>query len=215
LSRFDKFQPAKSYAGKAAGEPKQEYTNFYDNGVLQADDSIRELLDALRGKDYLKSALIVITADHGESLGEHHLFAHANSVREELLQVPLLIIEAGADKSPDWNRRAFNSQLDIAPTLLHDLRIPVPASWVGRPVQFGEARGDQRTFTFFQLKPNIGLYDHRQPDRLWKYWVDTATGEEFAFDISSDSGERQNLIWQVPLPLRHEWRKAAYSTQVD
>jgi glucan phosphoethanolaminetransferase (alkaline phosphatase superfamily) len=215
LSRFLKFQPMKSYAGKAEGLPKTEFTNYYDNGVLQADDTIRELLDTLKAKGYLKSALVVITADHGESLGEHNLFAHANSVREELLQVPLLVIDAGTDKPPELNRRSFSLQIDIAPTVLHDLRMPAPDSWGGRPLQLGAQSAEPPTFTFFQLKPYVGLYDQRQPDRLWKYWVDTNTSEEFAFDIGQDPREQQNLIWQVPLPLRHEWRKTAYSTLVD
>ena len=215
LDRFDTFQPSHSYAGKASGDPAVEYTNHYDNGVLQADDTIRELLEALRQKGFLQSALVVITADHGESLGEHGLFAHANSVREEVLRVPLLVIDTEAGHPPEAKASTFDEQIDIAPTILHALRMAIPASWVGHPLQAAGGAAPSPELSFFQLKPNLGLYDLRQPGRTWKYWVDTNNGDEFAFDLAIDAHEQTNLIWQVPLPLRHEWRRTAYSTQTD
>ena len=44
--------------------------NNYDNGILEADDTIRRLFDALDRKGYLANSIVVITADHGEGLGD-------------------------------------------------------------------------------------------------------------------------------------------------
>jgi arylsulfatase A-like enzyme len=211
---FSKFQPHKSYAHHMSGKPEQQYTNHYDNGVLQADAVIHELITLLQTKKYLKNALVVITADHGESLGEHQLFSHANSVQEELLRTPLLIIDF-ADNSPlSIKAPSFISQVDISPTILHELKMAIPTSWYGHPIQLNDVQNKKDDFTFFQLLPNIGLYDHRQPNKLFKYWVNIQTGEEYAFDLSVDAKEQHNIIWQVPAELKYEWRKTAYATQL-
>ncbi len=92
------FQPAKRYLFRSGHDTgpgairDESATNFYDNGVVKTDAIIEALLATLQRKGYLRNALVVITADHGESLGEHGLFSHTNSVREELLR-----ISAGAD----------------------------------------------------------------------------------------------------------------------
>ncbi|HEY1314189.1 MAG TPA: sulfatase-like hydrolase/transferase, partial [Steroidobacteraceae bacterium] len=98
--------------------------NFYDNGVVRADAVIGELLALLKTKGYLEDALVVITADHGESLGEHGLYHHANSVREEVLRVPLVMIGYGRPLQLPATTRTFASQVDIAPTILRELHLP-------------------------------------------------------------------------------------------
>ena len=70
-------------------------TNYYDDGILSADHVIQKLVELLRQKGYLRKALVVVTADHGEALGEHGIFAHANSVHEEVLKVPVVFIANG------------------------------------------------------------------------------------------------------------------------
>lgn len=108
--------------------------NYYDNGVVRADAVIGELLALLQDKGYLEDALVVITADHGESLGEHGLYHHANSVREEVLRVPLVMIAYGRPLLLPATPRTFASQVDIAPTILRELHLPQPSSWVGQPL---------------------------------------------------------------------------------
>ncbi|MGH9521906.1 MAG: sulfatase-like hydrolase/transferase, partial [Terriglobales bacterium] len=73
------FQPSSNYMlhpssdTGSTSETLQTATNFYDNGVVAADHVIATLLEQLKQKKYLDDALVVITADHGESLGEHGL----------------------------------------------------------------------------------------------------------------------------------------------
>ena len=98
--------------------------NFYDNGVVRSDAVIAELLAQLKEKGYLQDALVVITADHGESLGEHGLYHHANSVREEVLRIPLVFIAYGSPLRLPPQVRDFASQVDIAPTILKELGLP-------------------------------------------------------------------------------------------
>ena len=182
---------------------RQQFENYYDNGVIQADKMIASLLDVLAKKEYLKRALVVITADHGESLGEHGLYVHANSVRESNLRIPLLFIPYGYE-SKIQTPRANVAQIDISPTILTDLGMTLPASWTGVALQVP----DTRTFSYFQQKQETGLIDARDPLHLRKYWTDRRRGTEYAFDLSGDPQENSNVIEVVAPQMRQEWRAA-------
>lgn len=185
-----------------AGRPSERTTNFYDNGVVQADEIIRDLLEILRRKGYLDNAVVAITADHGELLGEHGLFQHAHSVREEVLRIPFVLISYGYKPVRSIDNQSLASQVDIAPTILAELGIPRPATWSGVPLQESVVRN----FTYFRERFDGGLIDHRDPGHLWKYWVNSETGEEYAFNLSMDPRETLNAISEVPLDHRLEWR---------
>ena len=71
-----------------------DYANGYDNGILQADSAIRELFHRLEAKGYLQNSLVVITGDHGDSLGERGLIGHSHNLYAEEVTPPLLIYDA-------------------------------------------------------------------------------------------------------------------------
>jgi glucan phosphoethanolaminetransferase (alkaline phosphatase superfamily) len=204
------FEPASRYAFRdsrdtgADGKPLQSAVNFYDNGVLQADEVIHDLLKTLQKKGYLQNTLVVVTADHGESLGEHGLFHHANSVREELLRVPLLLISYGYPARPLAPQRAFPSQVDIAPTILSELDLARPGSWVGLPLQDSAAP----PFSYFTEHSMAGLLDRRDSGTVWKYWRDSKSSTERVFDLSADPHEEQDLSTQTSLARINGWRAA-------
>ena len=63
----------------------------YDAGIKYADDAIGRLMQALDRRDLSKNTLVVITADHGESLGQHGLAYHGQALYWELIHVPMVI----------------------------------------------------------------------------------------------------------------------------
>lgn len=198
-----KFAPAATYA-RAEGKDGEggRGINFYDNGVLQADAVIHELLQTLGRKGYLKNAVVAITADHGESLGEHGLYRHTNSVREAALRIPFVLLSYGYRPGRPLDGQAIASQVDIAPTLLAELGMPQPPTWSGVPLQAPAAR----EFTYFQERADVGLVDHRDPRNVWKYWVSSATRREYAFNLIADPREDANAIHRVPPERLREWR---------
>jgi arylsulfatase A-like enzyme len=177
--------------------------NFYDNGVLRADDVIGQLMTLLKDKGYLEDSLVVITADHGESLGEHGLYHHANSVREEVLHVPLIMLAYGRPLKMPNPPRTFASQVDIAPTILRELDIPQPSSWVGRPLQFHQ----NIDVSFFTEHAYHGLIDHRDPSNQLKYTVDQDSGAKRVFNLSIDPHEERDLHDQLPAERLKDWQK--------
>jgi arylsulfatase A-like enzyme len=64
----------------------------YDNCIAYLDDQLGKLFAELTTRGVVDETLIIITSDHGESLGEHGLFGHPRSLYQTEIHVPLLII---------------------------------------------------------------------------------------------------------------------------
>ncbi|HYH40455.1 MAG TPA: sulfatase-like hydrolase/transferase, partial [Burkholderiales bacterium] len=195
------FSPAASYAIPANRHPPL-VDNFYDNGVTQADAVIHRILGTLRDKGYLRETLVVITADHGESLGEGGRYSHSQSVAEEAVRIPLLLVAYGYRASGGWREGIVASQVDVAPTIVAELGIAPARTWSGMALQSAFTR----PFTYYQEGYAAGLIDHRDARRPWKYWVDSKGAREHAYDLAADPGETSNVISAVPEILKREWR---------
>jgi tetratricopeptide (TPR) repeat protein len=102
------YDPPEPFASRYPGRP-------YVGEVAYTDSLVGQLLDFLRERGLEENTIVVVTADHGESLGDHEEQTHAFFVYESSMRVPLII------KTPwgDRGRIAANvSTADIAPTLL-------------------------------------------------------------------------------------------------
>lgn len=199
----DDWLPALNYSVPANRTPlrSDEDINFNDNGVKHADREIAELLTVLRAKHYLDRALVVITADHGDALGEHGLYTHANSVHEQVLRIPLILIGYGLRPQPLTNT-TFPSQPDIAPTLLSELGLPIPALWAGH-----DLIQDTAPYTsYFEEHDDAGLLDRSNAQHVWKYWRNSQDQQEYVFDVLHDEPEANNLLKQVPVAQLVAWR---------
>jgi glucan phosphoethanolaminetransferase (alkaline phosphatase superfamily) len=214
LGQFEKFAPHKNYTKDTPRSPGLPQTNHYDNGVLQADAMIQQILEMLKEKSYLDNAIVVITSDHGEGLGEHGYFSHANNVFDEVMRVPLLLSHFKDGSILNSKENSLFSQIDIAPTILHDLGMPKPKTWLGQAIQTATLQTIEKRKVYFQIHPYIGFYSLEKPDELWKYWINTNTRDEYAFNLNADPKELNNLVWQIPIQTRDAWRTLAYSTQI-
>ena len=132
---------------------------LYDGEVAFADELVGLLLSALVRNGLEKSTIVVLTADHGEDLHEHNrYFFHSPSVYRSSMSIPLILAVPGV--LPEGGRTSHPASLvDVAPTILGVLGLPVPSSLQGhnllpggslppRPVRqmaFGETNG--RIFT--------------------------------------------------------------------
>ena len=71
----------------------------YDSCLAHIDDKLGELFDELKRRGVLDRTLVIVTADHGEGLGEHDLFYHGESLYRTEIHVPLLIVAPGEDRA--------------------------------------------------------------------------------------------------------------------
>lgn len=92
-------------------------SGLYDAEIAYTDSRIRELFGDLEAAGVLDESIVVITADHGENLGEHAMMDHQYCLYDSLLHVPLLVC------APRWFPPGevypqIVQSLDIYPTLL-------------------------------------------------------------------------------------------------
>ncbi len=109
------YAPPPGFASAFPGEP-------YAGEIAFVDAEIGRLLSAIDTRFGSRGLLVVATADHGESLGEHGEPAHSHTLYEATQRIPLLL--AGAGLPAGHVAPGPASLIDIAPTLL---------AWVGAP----------------------------------------------------------------------------------
>jgi phosphoglycerol transferase MdoB-like AlkP superfamily enzyme len=172
--------------------PQLNKPDRYDDKVRQADDVIRQIFDVLRAKHYLDDAMVVITGDHGEGLGERH-WAHGWHLYNEDIRIPMLFYDVPAQSYPDLT---FGAQVDIAPTILDRLGLPIPASWDGQSL----LTPSPRRFTYHQtyFTPNRFAVLYRDGSALFKYIATPQYGTEELYDLTTDRGETRNLAANRP-----------------
>lgn len=106
------------------------YRAGYSGEVQFADDQIGALLAGISTRGLLDDARIAVTADHGESLGEHdYWFSHGELLSDELVRVPLLLHAPGLTPGV---RDDIASLIDLLPTLTAMVGIELGGSFRGR-----------------------------------------------------------------------------------
>ena len=94
------------------------------------DDLVGDLLERLEQLFEGQDHVVVFTSDHGEELFERDLVGHAHSLHREVLAVPLVVRFPGASRVGVDERPV--SGLDVVPTLLDAVGLPVPELLAGR-----------------------------------------------------------------------------------
>jgi arylsulfatase A-like enzyme len=201
-ARYRRFTPAVTQLDMPTmfrrGYDRARVVNSYDNGVLQADDTIRQLFGVLDRKGYLHNSIVVITADHGEALAERAdgMYGHINWLYQELITIPMLIY----DESPaEYRGLAYGTQLDVAPTIVDRLGLPIPDGWEGVSL-LDETRPRQTIHQTKLTRPCFAIVDYTAA-QTWKY-MQCASGREELYDLTHDPLEQYSLTWKgdaVPL----------------
>ncbi len=100
------------------------YRQMYVHGVQYADHQVGRILSALRDSGRYEEALIIVLADHGESLTERDLwFDHGTSAHIEQLQIPLIVKYPRSKRGGTHDDR-LTSLMDVTPTVLEQARLP-------------------------------------------------------------------------------------------
>ena len=173
----------------SGSEPSKEYRltyrNNYNNGILQADEMVRTIFKELKIKGLLDNALVIISADHGEYLGEFNRFHHGQEPYEAVSRIPLLVYDPLNRKYPE---RKLASQIDIAPTFLYAIGAKIPPSWQGIPLQV-ETRRNSISIASGETTGVVALIDGKK----YKYLRKRGDHAEWLFDLDSPKAETHNL----------------------
>jgi arylsulfatase A-like enzyme len=90
LNFFDVHDPYGVPSSYRPGDRGEDPTR-YDEGVVYVDKQIAILMDGLKALGLAQNTLVIITADHGESLGNHGLRSHGSTLYWEQIHVPLIV----------------------------------------------------------------------------------------------------------------------------
>jgi tetratricopeptide (TPR) repeat protein len=134
-------------------------------------------------------ALVIVTSDHGEALGEHGEQTHGLFAYEPTLKVPLVVWGPGVTPGRD-GRPARH--IDIAPTILQALGLAVPAPLAGRSLLADPVAGETTYFEALSTNLNRGWAPLRGLLKDGKKWIDLPLPE--LYDLPADPGERANLF---------------------
>jgi arylsulfatase len=129
------------YQAVGALRAPSAYRANYDAEIRYTDDHVQAIVARLRARGIWDRIVFVLTADHGESLGEHgYYFQHGWFAYEDCVRVPLLV--RAPRLLPSGSRvRSPVSVIDVAPTLLALLGLPPRPDMEGTSL-VGAARGE-------------------------------------------------------------------------
>ena len=179
---------APGYDGKIQSE-KLSLPRRYRRSLKWLDRQMQALVDVLADEGELDRTIIVLTADHGENLGDNGMNYHGRSVFEEELRVPVAI------RIPGHRGRVIEEtigNIDLVPTILDLLGRPADPKHRGRslvPLMAGQGPGPLRPY-YLQNRngTSIGLVLDRQ-----KLIYDRKAEAFYRFDLADDPTEDVDL----------------------
>lgn len=174
----------------------------YDGEIAYVDSVLAKLFESLRRQNLMGSTLIIFTADHGESLGEHGETTHGYFAYNATLHVPLILSIPGFRPGRSGQDVCH---ADIFRTVCDVLDIPAPASVEGLsllPVVKGR-RLPERAIYFESLYPyySRGWAPLRGFISKREKYVDSPIPE--FYDLETDFAETKNLAGSTDV-RRHQ-----------
>lgn len=190
--------------------------NLYDAAIRHLDDRLRDLFEQLGERGALRETLAIVTADHGEELGEHGHFDHATErsgrrpkLYDELLHVPLIVRDFAGRTQITYGGELV-SHLDLAPTIAEATVRSVPSGWTGKNLSPDTERetGDRpnpRRIAISRQRIRENGHDRllvSARSRRWKLIFAPDGGPELLFDLVVDPRERTSLAGRRPEEIR-------------
>jgi len=125
---FDLHAPYKLHQTPGSALPE---TAGYDTEIGYVDQILGRFKQTLEQSGWWQRSLVVVLADHGESLGDHGESSHGYFAYESTLHVPLII--HWPESTEVYPARSTNAAglIDVAPTIIDALHLPAPPSFEG------------------------------------------------------------------------------------
>jgi len=202
---------SKNYVGDIKDPKFYAYMNaLYDGDLKHADKWVGNLWETVGDLGIKENTLLIITADHGEELGEHGWYSHVGTgAWDTSFHVPMIMVWPG--KIPSNQRvGGFTEHVDIVPTLMELLGVQMPA---GKSVD-GKS-----------MAPLIKNPDAKIRDFACAYWESNkyirtnqwmagvfGVNRKYLFDVKQDPEEIRNLAAEKPEILSELMKKVDEET---
>ena len=177
------------------------YVAQYDGEIASVDARVGRVLAALDAAGLRERTLVVLTSDHGESLGEHdYYFDHGENLFDPGLRIPLLVALPGGVEG--GRSASLASTLDLLPTVLDAVKLKFPPELAGRsllPLLAGGEGGAAPRLYAQNERHLAAAFDARHKVVA----TPGAGGPTFAlFDREGDPGETRDAGRAQPEALR-------------
>jgi arylsulfatase A-like enzyme len=205
----------KPVSGFHGGVPKQWarpgqtlgwYVAQYDGEVAATDAEVGRVLDALEASAVRDRTLVVLTSDHGESLGEHgYFFDHGENLFDPSMRIPLIV--AGPGLRAGHRSDVLATTLDLVPTVLDALKVSYPPDLSGEsllPAAKGERRPERSRLVGQNDRNLLGAWSRRYKIVA----TPVGDGARYAlYDRERDHTETRDVSRERPDDLRVERRE--------
>jgi arylsulfatase A-like enzyme len=180
------------------------YVAQYDGEIAAVDQEVGKVLDALGRSAVKDQTIVILTSDHGESLGEHgYFFDHGENVFDPSLRIPLVI--AGPGVTAGHRSPVFASTLDLVPTVLDAVKVSYPPDLAGEslwPAAQGRSRPDRARLQAQNDRNLIAVWDRR-----FKVVATPEEGERTRYalyDRTLDPGETRDIAVRQPEDFKEQ-----------
>ena len=181
------YTPPAPYSRDYAGRP-------YDGEIAFADEQVGRLIHFLKEKKLYENSIIVLSGDHGESLGEHGEKTHGFFIYNATMHVPLIIHLPGKAAG---TLNAPVSLVDLMPTILASLGIDAPPQVQGTNLlplleKASETRDRDLYGETFLPRIHFDWSELRGTENTKYHFIDAPRPE--LYDLAKDPGETHNLF---------------------
>ena len=186
-------------------------TALYDAEITYLDTKITEIFSWLEELAVLDETMVIITADHGENIGEHDMLGHAYCLYDTLLHVPLIIHYPRGMATPGRVRHQVQT-LDLLPTIM--AMLGEDTSYTYKTLQgYNLLSSNRHEFTIGeQSHPDLSTFYRRFPgadvsrfDRELRMirteqhkYIWDSRGDHELYDLKADVDEEHNIIAHHP-----------------
>ena len=180
---FGPHEPYEPHAEHAFGDHD---VDRYDSEIAAADATLGAIVKEFRAAR--PSSVVMVTADHGEEFGEHGGRYHGTSVYEEQVRVPLVISAPGVIAPQRVSETV--ELVDLLPTVLGGLEVPVPPRLRGRDLGplLAKKRPSEAGFAYAETEDQQLL-----AEGTLRLVCARRIGACRLFDLESDPGQKRDL----------------------
>ncbi len=177
------------------------FMDGYDCGIRYMDEHIGRLFDALERQGVLDDLVVIITADHGENMGELGIYAEHATADHPTCRLPMIVRWPGVTRPHVATGLRYH--FDLLPTLAELLNVDAHPSWDGISYAATLIEGSDCGRSELVLSQCAHVCQRSVRFGPWLYIRTYHDGyhlfpTDMLFNIGQDPHQQQNLAEQNP-----------------
>ncbi|MBD2871845.1 sulfatase family protein [Paenibacillus arenilitoris] len=193
----------------------------YDCGIRHMDDHIGALFAQLERKGVMDDLVVIITADHGENMGELGIYGEHGTADQGTCRIPMIIRGPGLQRGT--SDQGLHYHLDLLPTVAELLSQPAAPSWDGRSYASVLKNGEDAGRDYLVVSQCAHVCQRSVRFGDWLYVRTYHDGyhlfdKEMLFNLAEDAHEQHNVAKERPelcreaVYLLNEWHDDMMAT---